>query len=134
MIDLKELRIGNWIIGTTDGIGMPNQIQQVFSIDENYINPIYNHQGESYYIKPEDAEPIPLTEDILIKCGAGNPEWEMLNIWIDKEGKTIVYYENGVTHVHYCPEYDIAKIPVNTLHQLQNVIHALTGKELEFKP
>lgn len=133
MIDPKELRIGNWIIGTTDGIGVPNQIQQVFSIDENYINPIYNHQGESYYIKPEDAEPIPLTEDILIKCGFKKEGERYRSPWFC-DGTEALYILKDEFSFFYQPLEPMMPVRFESLHRLQNFFYANTYQEIEFKP
>lgn len=122
MIDPKTLRIGNWIIGTTDGIGKPNQIQQVFAIEENYINLVYDHQGGGYYIKPEDAYPIPLIDEILLKCG--------FNIHgMHIEGDISLFKSANDNIYPNLSDYDSPRIQY--LHQLQNWVFLLTGKELQ---
>jgi glycosyltransferase involved in cell wall biosynthesis len=70
-------------------------------------------------------EPIPLSEDILINCGFDKSGYKQLSnrlklewsfgkeFWIDREGETLFTFEN-----------------IESLHQLQNIYFALTGKEL----
>lgn len=77
-------------------------------------------------------KPIPLTEEILLKCGFEKKQhkidiFEMgrIRIWIGSRGQFIAYLiEEDSTNAHFINSYQY-------LHQLQNLIHALTGKELE---
>lgn len=72
MIDYKELRIGNLVINSFKKYnGFPNYYSRISQISE-YIE--VNIFAESYpngssQFPLEMLEPIPLTEDILLKCG-----------------------------------------------------------------
>jgi hypothetical protein len=79
-----------------------------------------------------ELEPIPLTAELLEKCG-----FEKDGIYPD--GKSFVfngkYYLTGTWFkVHTsCGTFKVLNENIEYLHQLQNLIFALTGKELEIK-
>jgi hypothetical protein len=74
-------------------------------------------------------QPIPLTPEILEKCGFDrncilkiyqgvNIEWSYgKEVWLTKEGEVIYEFEN-----------------TQHLHQLQNLYFALTNEELNYTP
>lgn len=79
-----------------------------------------------------EAVPIPLTPEVLEKCGA----------YLKRCDHFCNYYKLGILvikrliieSVFYCDIKDFGEIEVKHLHQLQNLYYALTGKELEYKP
>ena len=115
MISAKELRIGNWVL---------------FTDFPAYNNPVQLKEG---YLKQQwldsFAKPIPLTTEILERCGFDrncilkisqrlNIEWSYgKEVWLTKEGEVIYEFEN-----------------TQHLHQLQNLYFALTGEELNYTP
>lgn len=110
MIQSHELRIGNWIYSTSH-----KQYCKVIKLE--YDSELLN------------IAPITLTEEILLKCGfeyySSNNSYQLdfdLNfcIW----GRI----ENGFNV--YCCSEELGDT-LNYLHQLQNIIFTLTGKELE---
>jgi hypothetical protein len=123
MIQATDLRIGNYqmfgericivtalfkthfICDLLDGVSIGNSLQNRF-------------------------HPIPLTPDILEKCGFWNT---------DMDGEYI-YNERGITRFYISPiglvSFKIGDIVFSTvhfLHQLQNLYKALTNNELEIK-
>ena len=113
MIDIKQLRVGNLIYGGK-GIDLIFDVQpQDFETIEKY---------------PHNYLSIPLTEELLIKCG-----FEKQMSWtfkIDLIGnKYLVYYlgEKGWS----IGNKDYSDFDCKYLHQLQNLYFALTNKELE---
>jgi hypothetical protein len=129
-----ELRIGNWVNGEfANGELKPFQI---FRIDGN-----------------DDCsglEPIPLTPELLEKCGF--KKWkgrvmENTNIWMKKYEHEAGYFDvdnkpviNTSTigirqyYGHSLPDeffYTDHHSKIEYLHQLQNLYYALTGEELE---
>ena len=114
MIQSTELRIGNYCL--EDG-----KMYQVTLAD------FYNmHKDDG----ANRLQPIPLTEDILIKCGFvvidGTNCHRLKNDICD-----IIVYPSG--HIELWN--DIETIKINTaikyLHQLQNLYFSLTGNELQ---
>ena len=113
MIQVNELRLKNWVLNIYDSP------VQVTVIDDTIDWP----------------KPIPLTPEILVKCGFKklNNAWVPIDysatdylkwsftIWDNKDG---TYRYNSA---EFIPE-------LKYLHQLQNLYYALTGEELIYKP
>lgn len=126
MVDVKELRIGNVL-----HVKYEYKAHIVHSIDKcDTFNGGYAIRMESGLKCSLDyAEPVLLTEGLLLKCGFKEKQWE-------DEDDPPVFYKNGLTiscktwgkDSFYLNSYDI---DVTFLHQLQNIYYALTGKELE---
>jgi hypothetical protein len=129
-----ELRIGNWVTIKNyvdfDWRLRPKECQvNMFDLN-NRIRYHWNGSGEEYYYKLEDCEPIPLTEEWLLKFGF-NEVFMVDGVWghgidgfiyvnngqIRFKGKAVLIDENRLQHVH----------------QLQNLYFALTGEELTIK-
>lgn len=113
MVDLKELRIGNYL--NIDGLAAPIGPGWFCSADRGHTLPKH--------------EPIPLTPEWLEKLGFkkkpehGSPAWYILDDYNE-------YCENGDLYI----EGDF--IPTNRakyVHQFQNLYFAIAGKELEIK-
>lgn len=109
----NELRIGNWVIDEhLDGIGNAGfwRLQQV----ETRLT--------------EDYEPIPLTEEILLKCGFEyNKHYDSYVKETDRASEFIIRAKDFVM----CDIDLIVKL--KHLHQLQNLYFALTGEELNIE-
>jgi hypothetical protein len=108
MIKANELRIGNWVYNS----GEPYKI--------DWRNDDYWHT--------DSLEPIPLTPEILEKCGFNNFGKDLIHsdFAIEKRKDIAVLWPNeGCTETHNI------KVPCKYLHQLQNLFFALTGEELE---
>ena len=142
MINEKELRIGNLVIDyekTTHSVcGIKNNIIyswwlinsvpliKMMPKDAGGVleeDPYIEHVG--YY------NPIPLTEDWLIKFGFELNHWETENRdqkTMCLDGQSIEVWENSS---FYMSEIDLF---IKSVHQLQNLYFALTGEELNIKP
>jgi len=130
MINNNELRVGNWV-----ALGDYQDVQ---------VNRILDH--------PNSFDPIPLTSEILEKCGFtyskhegitritddfDEPEKGDTHNWTLSVGKSgyvqdlsrfeIVKFGEG----DYLWAYQWLRVKLTTLHQLQNLFYALSGKELE---
>lgn len=107
----NELRLNNYVKHN-------GNFYQVEEISDEWL------QIDNYQLNTElnEIEPIPLTEEILLKCGffEGQIGYYFLNdITISVEGQ--VYFGDEETWV----------AELQYLHQLQNLYFALTNQELE---
>lgn len=134
---VEELRVGN-IVMTLQGIG---RVKTIRHTGQNGYGIVLEDEFSGTYI--EYCEGIPLTGELLLKCGFG----------LDANENYYLIYPTGVaTHSIYIM-YEIAgkdiagymwfgKKTENTksvclraehLHELQNLYFELTGKELEVR-
>lgn len=118
MIKASDLRLGNWV----DAGGMARAL-------EIYPNSITTETAQNIW----EFFPIPLTPEILEKCG-----FVKRGDWLYKEQFIIGFI---TTDNHFQTEYKMAGVEGNWklldipyLHQLQNLFYSLTGKELNFQP
>lgn len=121
-MEAKELRIGNWVT-TRDGL---TQVEDVLTFG-------INMQHDCWLYDIIEVTPIPLTEEILLKCGltndyGGELRWVTLNgdatICIGKDNIVCLSVGGGHDYGHEEMQH------IKYLHQLQNLVHALTGEEL----
>jgi hypothetical protein len=119
----SELRIGNW----------------VHSPHSKYTWQVYPDDFREIWDHPENYEPIPLSEEWLVKFGFEKHFED--EYWYDipwKEegpyGKVNVFLEGGFCYVHSGLAADGEdygfKVICKYVHTLQNLIHGLTGEEL----
>lgn len=126
---IQELRIGNWFIGYN---GKPFQ----WSLGHFGLLTLKKNRPE---IDDIIKLPIPLTEEILLKCGL-TQKGSLFGIgFLD----TIYWYnrENQILYIEYTDSpfvedegmrYPVSS-PIKHLHVLMNIIYDLTGEELEVK-
>jgi hypothetical protein len=112
----EELRIGNLVL-----IPYNKSNKQ-----EGFFEATISQIGDfGAYIKPEDYEPILLTEEWLLKFGF--KIWDR-NKWSDL-GMNIVLLENGDNFLFLANQ---RHVNIFYIHQLQNLYFALTGEELTY--
>lgn len=134
-MEVKELRVGNkfW---------RPCCYDEVLEIRENGIIGLDSLRGLITY---DEIEPIPITEELLLKIGfkKGRNDYFDYRDYNDElsirfiPNYTFIEYANlcfnpeDVTETNYGSSLEIP----NTLHlhTLQNIWHLLTRKELEIK-
>lgn len=81
-----------------------------------------------------EINPIPLTEEILLKCGFEINGKYYRSKYIQDSIKLIYDFNQRVLYFKYKGEFSpMIQIPrtIESLHELQNLYHALTGEELE---
>lgn len=125
MIKASELRIGNFIIPVN------NKISNFYTIVHGVINNSIFIPFEGYTTKFSeiDFNPIPLTEEWLIKFGFTKDftngfhleDLYSLSISVTKYGEFLACFNDRVLH---------NELKLKEVHQLQNIYFALTGKEL----
>lgn len=130
MIDVRELRINNYVLCKNEvcRVNMINRgdIVEVSTIDSDSVRECFVED-----ILSDRIYPIPLTEELLLKCGfkkinhiSGYSFFSMERN--NKNGANIDIYKS------YSTVGSNTSVPhIQFLHQLQNIYFALTGKELE---
>jgi hypothetical protein len=117
---IEELRIGNWIFEEGQDDNKPFQIFSIYhEVKNNKVN------GLPICL----MRPIPLTEDILLKCGFVKQDGD-LELYL----KPMLLSYDLKTNKMYLMAGQFAEctdtVPCEYLHQLQNLYFALTGEEL----
>ena len=132
-MEVRELRIGNYLESKVDydGWGFAVSKGNYFSIKEfngNYLHK-WSDMGASGSFSLDDAIPIPLTEEWLLKFGfVSNPYQDIYYI---KNGDNSFVIDINKTRGKL--ELFWKHIDLKYVHQLQNLYFALTGEELTIK-
>jgi len=111
----NELRIGNLYYFFN---GTNNILSEVESVNSCQIDGIVDTDSR--------IKPVPLTEEWLLKFGFTENDINGDSIKFQKLPFELVSGNDGIY-------YDY-KLKVEYVHQLQNLVHALTGQELILKP
>jgi hypothetical protein len=127
----KELRIGNLLNGT-HGVYRVNYLQDSHKDEDKIWAWCIESNKDMYGATEEALMPIPLTEEILLKCGfrkvkvqgVGSYQY-YLNIW---KYYRISIRQDMCIYLPWLPNNGYAG---KYLHQLQNLYFALTQQELE---
>jgi hypothetical protein len=119
-----ELMIGNWI----NYYGKNVCIAELKEKGISYLDkPLRRYLTTAPY---SEFNPIPLTEEILLKCGF---EHITEGLRYADKNHLIVNGDKDWLFMPFCTNDIDCYIPIKYLHQLQNLYFALTGEELEFK-
>lgn len=125
-MNVKELRIGNYVHNNVES----------FAIQAKDLIFLLAFDNEHY------AEPIPLTEEWLLKFGfikKINNGSEYLRYYWD--GDIMIYvdedtnamYLGDYDEYHDCKPFGLSEQKIQYVHQLQNLAFLLTGNELTIK-
>lgn len=125
MIQANELRIGNAIYEDTVDLETGNQIMQLVTVEARTI--------VQCSMRVSGFHPIPLTPEILEKCGAIKAQTR--DDFYRVGGLIVIFDRDGDASILKSLRHgDTAYLTtLKHLHQLQNLVHALTGIELEFE-
>jgi|SRR5690606_18891832 len=123
MIQANELRIGNYVRCVEGNIIKINKEDFICILTNTY-----------------EVDPIPLTEEILLKCGFERKSYTTKGVEIEviyyKIGNIVVYLMRDFFEIEITTssgQFNLHKTFPKKLHQLQNLYFALTGEELEVK-
>lgn len=131
MIKENELRVGNYIADYEEK-------ENYFKIEQIRINSIGDYVAVyrlgSICCQVNLLEPIPLTEEILLKCGFENEvddiDGKMYNIYFVTNTEYLIEYFYKEKEYIFTDDMGL-KIYINSIHQLQNLYYALTNEELQ---
>jgi len=129
-LSAQDLRIGNLHLYTVedkhDERGVWDELAVIDAEDLVYLS---NYPDDNNY------KPVPLTEDWLLRAGFYSEEFfeDSRPIYVlDIDGEES-FYVDWDTLQPVETGYNIAKVKIEHVHQLQNLFFAIRGKELEFK-
>lgn len=121
----QELRIGNWLRSW-------NFNYRVESFDKEYV--YFDHETDRSY---DEVEPIPITEEWLVKFGFEKLPNSNATFQILRDGPghdfTLEWDEDIEAWDVYLEDNFWIQVPILSVHQLQNLYFALTGEELTIK-
>lgn len=131
MIQVNDLRIGNWLTF----ISVPVKMSAINWEEWGELRPYFEYNNNKYYTATFDSlHPIPLDAELLEKCGFEMPakicylnkDWFLHQnvdgffLQVERQGESEYILER-------------LKLDCQYLHQLQNLIYFISGKELEIK-
>jgi hypothetical protein len=134
-MEAKELRIGNWFNDTLEG-GGHFQVEQICKDSGGFNGYYIAYRNGSFKMSLEEDEeeefrciqPIPLTQEWLLKCGFERIIGAKKRIYKLTYYSTIFTYdEDGYFRVNGL------FVSCHFVHTLQNLYFALTGEELTIK-
>ena len=141
MIQANELRIGNWI-----NIQSHNQYAQIIEIksgrpdNRDFVRISSPNLDTQFAVEISQINPIPLTEDILLKAGGKRFDEDKIILMLNDPSTHLVLMKVGT---HWFPQIEqtgeFASERVNVVflnfidyvHQLQNLFFVLAGKEIK---
>lgn len=131
-MDIKELRVGNIVRLKDHFVGGNVMVTGIMKDKLTAVNSVGTNIGT---INIMYLEPIPITEEILLKIGfnkgQGNGYASYKINPYDGHIIEVAIYESGIdVFIQYiCGACHLRTI--KHLHELQNIVFAITGKELE---
>ena len=137
MINAKECRVNNRYnreLQTSRGMLYDHD----FVLTEEWLGKLF---GDNISIALQDLHPIPISPEILEKCGFVLNRNNELSIEINDiashlelmSGTGGFYYPSFTQTPQGDEERTVYFNRINSLHQLQNLYYALTGEELTYK-
>lgn len=125
----EELRIGNYV-NYNDGSGH-DDIRKVVGIDQNSVTSIVKGCHFATAIRSNDLiYPIPLSEEVLLKCPEIKPSSWMPEMWTIRDLKSQFHIVKMKGRFVF-RGLGMSVTYVDTLHHLQNLVYVNTGEELE---
>jgi len=117
-INVNEFRKGNYANYSYQGT-------DVIFYGYNYSDGCFT-DFSSIPIEPEELDPIPLTEKLLIQLGFIK-KWDDYKGEVEQFEKGLITWSNGQFRIG---TYWVFDFEIHHLHQLQNLYFSITGTEL----
>lgn len=129
MIKINELRIGNYVAYADCGAFVPEIIGKPHKIAAEDFGLKYREDGVIKYY-----DPIPLTEDILLKSGFVERYRSDYTLKLEHDKFPAFEHTSAVKLENWNISYkgDIL-FTICSLHQLQNIFYCMTGQELKIE-
>ena len=113
--EANELRRGNWLL-------MDGKYEMVHTIADNELN----------YYRYDEIEPIPITEEILLKCEQLNIPNNNETYHFKKDGLEYYWVKDSGLKV-YSGLVGLTSYPCEHLHEFQNLYRDIMGEELNIE-
>lgn len=133
MIKANELRLGNYFKLGVKYVDLKSFTRTDIYPIETTIYVGYNDRLKNHPIAFGELEPIPLTEEILLKCGFVTRYPNVNDKYFEFEEFIINSFSRGKAFKLNINCAIYTDLEIKHLHQLQNLYFALTNKELEIK-
>ena len=134
-ITTSDLRLGNWLYDSQPK-GFPMQVEGIGK-DWIYLN-FEGNEGDCFENTDKEIYPIPITKELIVKSlnseilgddySVKLGDYRYIYFRINNDGYISIDFFNYDDN----SENEICD-GIRYVHELQNLYHALTGKELEIK-
>ena len=130
-----DLRLGNWLYDSQPS-GFP---MQVSALGKDWVQLDFEcNEGDCFENSDKEIYPIPITKELIVKSLNAEPlgddysvklgDYRYIYFRINNDGYISIDFFNYDDN----SENEICD-GIRYVHELQNLYHALTGKELEIK-
>lgn len=124
MLQVKDLKIGNWVkVSKSGGYNNIGDLIEIYSISSKGVND-WSDMGASGSNTFDGIDRIPLSLEILEKCGCAKAKHISEYAWHTKGGLAFAFDGKQVSLM-----IENKWILFSYLHQFQNIV-SLTGEEL----
>lgn len=127
---VEELRIGNIVKCEEVKQFRVDEILWVEHLGYTLRMRVGVNRESTFDMPLRDAEPIPITDEMLIKCGFTNGVKEHGFFKLYKQNNCVAWGVNDDDQEKFIL---IDNDSIKSVHQLQNIYFALTGKELKIE-
>ena len=124
MIQANELRVGNWV----NNYGQYCFVLEIYKTNKVELGYFKDSIGFIRKLDDVGIKPIPITEDILLKCGFYKDEDINYRYYFDFDWAVILAYDIDDNCIRIGDSWDFSKVIY--IHDLQNLYFALTKTEL----
>ena len=125
MIQANELRVGNWV----NNYGQYCFVLEIYKTNKVELGYFKDSIGFIRKLDDVGIKPIPITEDILLKCGFYKDEDINYRYYFDFDWAVILAYDIDDNCIRIGDSWDFSKVIY--IHDLQNLYFALTKTELK---